>query len=216
MFIDLDHAALGEAPQLVLPPAVAPLPEGPFGFVMSDPPWRFATYSAKGKEQKSAEAHYATMTLADIKAIPVAAACEKDCWLWLWATRPMVREAFDVMSAWGFTYSTMGFWRKRTKHGKPAFGTGYVLRDDAEPFIIAKRGKPKVYSRSVRSTVEGVVREHSRKPEEAYAAADLLAGPVAKLDMFARQGRPTWTAWGNEAAKFDAPSLVPTLEELTA
>jgi N6-adenosine-specific RNA methylase IME4 len=38
--------------------------------IYADPPWTFATYSKKGKG-RSAEAHYDTMTLADIKALPL-------------------------------------------------------------------------------------------------------------------------------------------------
>lgn len=178
---------------------------GPFGFVMADPPWAFRTYSAKGKEQKSAENHYATMTLDEIKDLDVQAICEKDALLWLWATRPMFMEALEVVTAWGFTYATHGHWVKTTKDRKGlAFGTGYLLRDCGEPYIIAKRGKPKVHSRSVRSAILAPRREHSRKPDEAYRDAELLAGPdVPKADLFSREKRDGWTNWGFEAEKFN-------------
>ena len=39
--------------------------------ILADPPWKFLTWSVKGKG-RSAEAWYDCMTLADIKALPVA------------------------------------------------------------------------------------------------------------------------------------------------
>jgi N6-adenosine-specific RNA methylase IME4 len=176
---------------------------GPFGFIMADPPWSFVTYSPKGKEKKSAELHYGTMSLDDIKALDVAGIAAPDCLLWLWATRPMFVSALETMIVWGFTYKTHGHWVKTSKDNKGlAFGTGYLLRDCGEPYIIATRGKPRVHSRSVRSAILAPRRAHSQKPDEAYRDAELLAGPVAKADLFSRQVRPGWVAWGNEVNKF--------------
>lgn len=182
---------------------------GAYSFIMADPPWKFATFSEKGKEQKSAERHYETMTLDDIKAMPVADLATKDCFLWLWVTRPMFREGWETMEAWGFQYVTQGAWVKTTKDRKGlAFGTGYVLRDAHEPYIIAKRGKPKVQSRSVRSVIMAPRREHSRKPDEAYRDAELMSGDVARADLFSRQSRAGWTSWGLEKDRFDQSEAI--------
>ena len=51
--------------------------------------------------------------------------------------------------------------------------------------------------------IEGVVREHSRKPEEAYAVAEVYVPNARRLDLFSRQTRDGWDNWGNEATKFD-------------
>lgn len=178
----------------------------PFAYsaVMADPPWAFANYSAKG-ELKNAKAHYACMSLDDIKALPVAHLVGSDAYLWLWAVNPMLPQALDVMSAWGFSFVTAGTWVKRGTSGKLAFGTGYVLRSANEPFLIGKIGKPKPMSRSVRSVIEAPRREHSRKPDEAYEAFRLLTGDVRRADLFARESRPGFEAWGNEAERFDDP-----------
>jgi len=173
-----------------------------FGFdlIMADPPWAFDNWSAKG-ETKNAKAQYECMPLADICALPVGELASGDCVLWLWATNPMLREAFAVIDAWGFTFKTAGTWCKRTRHGKLAFGTGYILRCANEPFLIATTGKPTT-TRSVRSVVEGPVREHSRKPDEAFAAAEAMMPDARRLELFSRQPRPGWSVWGNEADKF--------------
>lgn len=176
-------------------------PSGPFDLIMADPPWRFATRSSKGITAKGAGGQYATMSLAEIEALPVAEIAASDCLLWLWATNPMLPQAFGVLRAWGFTFKTAGHWAKRTQHGKLAFGTGYILRCAGEPFLIGTRGAPKT-SRSVRSVVEGQLRQHSRKPEEAFRAAETLIPNARRVELFSRQIREGWTAWGQEAGKF--------------
>ena len=104
-----------------------PLPPLSFDVVFADPPWQFELRSEKG-EGKAPQAHYDCMSLDEICALPVGHLARGDAWLWLWATYPMLREAFTVLDAWGFTYVTGGPWVKRGQSGKLAFGPGYVLR----------------------------------------------------------------------------------------
>lgn len=204
-------------------PLLSIRPAGGFGLIMADPPWSYEMYSAKGYE-KAPEAKYQTMPLSEIKALPVEALAAPDCLLWLWAVNPQLPQAIDVLRAWGFTFKTAGTWVKRTKNGAVAFGTGYILRSANEPFLIGTRGSPKT-TRGTRSvvfsdeaqdlieegiisrvavTVEAAAREHSRKPDEAYTACDELMPNVRKLDLFSRTDRDGWTAWGDEAGKFEA------------
>lgn len=179
------------------------LPPGKFSMLMIDPPWRFKVYSRETGLQKSADMHYSTMTLDDVKALPIKSIAADDCLLWLWCTAPMLRQGFEVLDAWGAAYSTMGVWHKRTKNGKTQFGTGFRMRSACEPFLIATFGKPKS-TRSVRNLIEGQVREHSRKPEQAYRAAEQLMPDARRLDLFSRESRPGWVSFGHEAGKYDA------------
>lgn len=198
-------------------------PAGGFGLIMADPPWSYEMRSDKGYA-KAPEAHYRTMPLAEIAALPVEALAAPDCLLWLWAVNPKLPEALEVVSAWGFTFKTAGTWVKRTARGRDAFGTGYILRSASEPFLIATRGKPKT-TRATRSmiptydqgrqpvsdggdwpigtiTIEALAREHSRKPDEAFRAAEQLMPEARRLELFSRQRREGWTVWGNEVGKF--------------
>ena len=179
-----------------------PLRPMAYGAIMADPPWSFSNFSAKG-EMKNAKAHYHCMDLYAIKALPVGQLVQSDAYLWVWATNPMLPQALDVMSAWGFSFVTAGTWVKRSPGGKLAFGTGYVLRSANEPFLIGKIGRPKPMSRSVRSVIEAPRREHSRKPDEAYEAFRLLTGDVPRADLFSRQCRLGFDAWGDQAGKFN-------------
>jgi len=169
--------------------------------IMADPPWQFMTRSPKGVTKKGAGGQYDIMSLDDIKNMPVSNIADKNCILWLWITNPMLPMGLDVMKSWGFTFKTAGHWSKKTKNGKQAFGTGYILRCAGEPFLIGTRGKPKT-TRSTRSVIEAKIREHSRKPDEAFTAATKLLPDATRIEWFSRQQRDGWDTWGNEAEKF--------------
>lgn len=172
-----------------------------YDLIMADPPWRFVTYSDKGRGAKSADAHYQTMTQEQLHALPVAMLAKPDCLLWLWATHPMIDQQIHLMRVWGFRFVTSGCWVKRTARGGLAFGTGYRLRSASEPFLLGTIGNPKT-TRSIRTVIEGRVREHSRKPDEAYSAAEALMPGARRADLFARQRRPGWDAWGDQVDRF--------------
>lgn len=178
-----------------------PLPAGPFGCILADPPWKFRTYG-QHNFQKSPERHYDTLTLEEIKELPVASVAARDCWLVMWATWPCLTQALEVVESWGFKYKSGGAWAKQTKTGRAwQFGTGYVFRSASEPLIVASRGSPKWLSKSERNLWVAPVREHSRKPDDIHLMLE-RATAGARLELFARQARPGWTAWGNETSKF--------------
>lgn len=176
----------------------------PFGFgaIIADPPWRFRNYSAAG-EVKNPVAHYSCMSTEDIAALPLNQLAAPDCALIMWATAPMLPDAIKLMQAWGFAFKSAGAWAKQSRTGeKWAFGTGYCFRSAAEFFLLGTIGKPPIRSRSVRNLIVAPVREHSRKPDSQYLIVErLFDGPY--LEMFARSSRPGWSAWGNEAGKFE-------------
>ncbi|WP_333830974.1 MT-A70 family methyltransferase [Pararhodobacter sp.] len=185
----------------ILQQFIAQRPAGGFELIMADPPWLYKNWSTAGTE-KNAMQHYGCAPLDWIRSLPVAALAAENAVLWLWATNPMLPQAFEVMASWGFDFKTAGHWVKRTRHGKLAFGTGYILRSAGEPFLIGTRGAPKC-ARNVRSVIEGPLREHSRKPDEAFTAAEALLPIARRIELFSRQSRPDWASWGDEAGKFD-------------
>lgn len=206
-----------------MPVEFEPLPDRRYGVILSDPPWHFDNWGRSGSH-KGAAAKYPCVKLCDLKRIPVADVAEKDCVLFMWATFPMLPEAHELLSAWGFKHKTGFAWHKKTKHGKSAFGTGYVLRSAAEVLLVGTRGKPKPLNRSTRNVIETVedadncieamVREHSRKPDVQYEIIEnLFPGPY--LEMFARQRwSDNWDAWGNQTEKFTPERA--TTDELAA
>lgn len=208
------------------------LPGGKFGCILADPPWRFATFSPKGRDrcpdglltaeqirnlsrQNNPERHYATMSLDEIKAMPVADVAAKDCLLMMWAVDPLLPQALEVGKAWGFTFKTVGFvWAKERRttsrrgedmehshHKQFPMGTGYWTRANPELCLLFTKGKPKRLSAAVRKLLIAPRREHSRKPDQQYEAIEqLVAGPY--LELFARSEREGWSSWGNQTDKF--------------
>lgn len=179
------------------------LPTTPGGFrcIYADPAWSFKTYGKNGHD-KSPEAHYPTMALEDIKALPVGDVAAKDCFLLMWATWPVLDQALDLMGSWGFKYTTGGAWAKQSSTGKKwQFGTGYIFRSASEPLLVGKRGKPIWKSKSERNLWVSPVREHSRKPDEVVEMIERsIDGPF--LELNARTTRQGWSVWGNETNKF--------------
>lgn len=193
---------------------IAPLPtvEGGFRCILADPPWHFATRSAKGRDRCPDARHYATMSLDEIKALPVADIAARGSVLLLWAVDPMLPHAMEVGRAWGFEYKTVGlYWMKtRTKpdstdtiEQRYPSGNGYWSRGNPEQCLLFTRGKisRRPEATNVRKLIISRRRRHSQKPDETFNRVERLChGPY--LEMFARTARPGWSAWGNETDKF--------------
>lgn len=172
-----------------------------YQMLLLDPPWNFQTYSPKGWK-KSAQRHYACMTLDEIKALPVRALADKNCMLGLWGTSPLLPQQIDCMRAWGFSYKAFVPWIKRTKNGALAFGPGYVIRTAAEVLLIGTIGSPPRSTRH-RNVIEGVIREHSRKPVEGYEWIRSYAPNARRAYLFSRENVPGFECWGDEVDKFE-------------
>lgn len=169
-----------------------------FAVIYADPPWEFQVYSGKGK-QRSAERHYDTSSLDDIKSLPVADLAADNCALFLWCVMPELPGALEVIKAWGFEYKTAAFnWVKQNRSGEGLFwGMGYWTRANAELCLFATRGSPNRLAMDVHQIVMAPVAEHSRKPDEVRTRIErLLGGPY--LELYGRQPVDGWIVWGDE------------------
>lgn len=183
----------------------AGLPKRRFGVILADPPWRFRTWN-ETNQTKSASKHYDLMTLAEIKALPVASLAAKDCVLVMWATQAQLHHAIETLAAWGFKFKTAGAWAKLSTTGsKWAFGTGYLFRCAAEFYVVGTRGNLRSKARDVRNLIVAPRREHSRKPEEMHISLERMFPAVPRVELFARERRRGWKAWGNQTDKFSPP-----------
>lgn len=164
---------------------------GTFPVIYVDPPWR---YDFAASSTRQIENHYPTMHLDDIKALSVPAA--DDAVLLMWATSPKLREAFEVLDAWGFTYVTSMVWVK------DRIGMGYYARSRHELLLIAKRGALPVPDPEDRpdSVIEAPLGKHSEKPDAVYEIIEHMYPLHRKVELFARRARDGWAAWGNQAA----------------
>ena len=167
-----------------------------YGIIYADPPWQYERNGVQG----AAEKHYSTMNINDICALPVADIAAQDSALFLWATFPMLSEALQVISAWGFTYKTTAFvWLKQNKKSPGWFyGIGYWTRSNAEICLFATKGSPRRQSKSVHQFIISPIEGHSKKPDITRDKIAELMGDLPRVELFARQATPGWDVWGNE------------------
>ncbi len=163
-----------------------------------DPQWKFLTRSAGG-EGRSANLHYTTEAVDEIKNIPVGALAADDASLLMWTVDWCPQDALDLITHYGFRHVTTAFtWAKQNESGEGwHMGMGYWTRANPEQCWLATRGSPKRLHADVRQLIVSPVMEHSRKPDEAYERIErLVEGPYIELQ--ARRPRAGWTSWGNE------------------
>ena len=173
------------------------LPEGRFSVIYADPPWGYDNKSPSASARPhgfsaGAEYYYDTMSIEAIKSLPVKDASARNAVCFLWAVVPMLPDAIGVLGAWGYKYKTMLTWHK---HGTS--GMGYWFRGFTEHLLLGVRGDVKAFRSMKPNVVYARVGAHSAKPPEFYSMIEAVThGP--RLELFARSGRPGWTAWGNE------------------
>lgn len=194
---------------------LANLPRKHFGAILADCPWHFRSY-AKSDPKTDRGVKYRTMTIDEIKALPIADFAAKDCHLFLWTTGPHFPLALDVMNSWGFKFSGMAFvWLKLKRTFEPSqleyvsniekhfhLGLGFTTRKNAEFVLLGRRGNARRIAKDVRELIFAPVRQHSRKPDEVHERIErYCAGP--RLELFGRQRRKGWTVRGDEVDKFN-------------
>lgn len=174
-----------------------------FGTILADPPWRFANRTGKIAPEYLSRSRYSTMTLDDIKRLPIEEIAADTAHLYLWIPNALLHQGLDVMRHWGFEYKTNIIWYKIRKDGGPdRRGVGFYFRNVTEIILFGIRGKNARtldLGRSQENIILSRKREHSRKPDEQY---DLIEGcsPGPYVELFARNERDGWVAWGNEVA----------------
>ena len=173
-----------------------------FSTILADPPWQFQNRTGKMAPEHKRLSRYPTLTLQEIKDIPVEAAVEDTAHLYLWVPNALLAEGLQVLDSWGFTYKTNLIWYKVRKDGGPdRRGVGFYFRNVTELILFGVRGK-NVRTLQPGRTQPNIIasrkREHSRKPDEQYEIIESCSwGPY--LEMFARGTREGWYCWGNQA-----------------
>lgn len=173
-----------------------------------DIPWKFDLYSEAG-EAKAPQAQYECMSLDEIKALPVKALLRPSALVFLWACWPMLSQALEVIEALGLVYVTGGSWAKRTRTGKLNVGTGYVIRTSSEPWLVTidEAAAPFLVARSgrsfrnptLRNHIDGLMRGHSRKPDEFYAALAAATPGRRRCDLFSGgHQHEGFEGWGHD------------------
>ncbi|MDR2113620.1 MAG: S-adenosylmethionine-binding protein [Candidatus Accumulibacter sp.] len=173
---------------------------GQFAAILADPPWQFQNRTGKMAPEHKRLSRYSTLTLDDIKAIPVAAAAAPASHLYLWVPNALLAEGLAVLQSWGFRYKSNIVWHKIRKDGGPdGRGVGFYFRNVTELVLFGVRGNLRTLPPGRRQVnfLATRKREHSRKPDEFYDIVESCS-PGPYLELFARQRREGWVQWGNE------------------
>jgi len=174
-----------------------------YQIIYADPPWSYKVWSEDKKiAQGCAKKHYNTMSIEDIKNLPINKLTDDDCKLFLWVTPPLLIEGIEVIKAWGFEYKTIAFcWIKlNSDNGKPFFGIGHWTASNCELVLVGlkKGGNLNRKDKSISQIVLSKRREHSKKPDEIREKIVRLCGDISRIELFARTKVEGWDAWGNE------------------
>jgi N6-adenosine-specific RNA methylase IME4 len=175
-----------------------------FGTILADPPWQFTNRTGKMAPEHKRLSRYSTLTLQEIKEIPIALAAAEKSHLYLWVPNALLAEGLEVMEAWGFEYKTNIIWHKVRKDGGPdGRGVGFYFRNTTEIVLFGIRGRLRTLAPGRRQVniIKSMKREHSRKPDELYGIVEACS-PGPYLELFARGKRKRWFQWGNQVEDY--------------
>lgn len=171
--------------------APRPLPEQKYQVIYADPPWQYEFSTSTSRE---IENQYPTLTLEEIKNLPIHNIADNDSVIFLWATSPKLSDALGVIDAWGFQYVTCAVWDKQK------IGMGYYFRQQHELLLVGKRGSlpPPQPENRISSVIQYPREEHSKKPEQFYSIIENMYPMFRRIELFARNTRDNWECWGNQ------------------
>lgn len=195
-----------------------------YSIIYLDPPWKYnSRANHKTRFRGGAEGHYPLMTMKEIAALPIPQLAAKNAALLMWCTFPYLDQQIKLFTHWGFRYRTQFVtWTKLNKRGydqpkddpnyKPAkpyvlyrdglyhsvfFGVGYYAKSNPEVCLMGMRGQVPTISDNATSVILAPLREHSRKPDEAYDRIGQVFGDVPRIELFARYSQPGWDVAGS-------------------
>lgn len=183
-----------------------------YRIIYADPPWKFSAWN-EDTAMRHVSNVYPTMTIEEICSLKVNRIAESDSVLFMWATFPNLKFAFNVIDAWGFEYKTCAFvWVKTNQRfnlKQTSFlptdsidtflGMGYYTRSNAELCLLGTRGRPlERKSRNVDQLIFAPMIGHSKKPAEARDRIVALFGDLPRIELFAREKVIGWDVFGNE------------------
>ena len=164
-----------------------------YSAIYADPPWKHENQASRG----ATDNHYPTMTIEEICSEPVSQLAADNAHLHLWTTSVFLREAFEVIEAWGFRYAFSSLaWVK------PDLGLGNYFRSSHELLLLGVRGDLPFRDHSQRSWIERKRSKHSQKPEAVREIIEKVS-PPCYLEMYGRKQPPNsrWTVYGNELSR---------------
>jgi N6-adenosine-specific RNA methylase IME4 len=161
--------------------------------ILIDPPWLM---DMRGHYKNRPNSHtvlpYPSMTIDEIKSLPIWDLADIGCHLWLWTTNQYLRVGFDLMDAWGFKFLAPITWVKPS-------GVGNWFVSVTQTMLMGYKEKCEFPAGRYKKTViiTSIPKRHSEKPGVTYDYIEEIS-PGPRLEMFSRAKRFGWDVWGNE------------------
>lgn len=197
-----------------------------YDIILVDFPWSYN--DNKSNDPKLGGKTYPLMTDEELKQFPIHKIAKKDCYIFMWAVKPKLPEAFDLISSWkkyGFEYKTTPFeWIKLNpstelpttiqidEHGNGQIysGLGSYSNGNIEDVLLIRRGKTiERICKSVKQPLFWPRGRHSEKPQEVKRRIEKMLDrnqSLQKIELFARERfDDNWSYWGNDIEKNDIP-----------
>jgi N6-adenosine-specific RNA methylase IME4 len=165
-----------------------------YQIIYADPPWdvkRGPDYNSNGP---SKPLPYPTMSIQEIKDLPVKELGDKDSVLFIWGINKYIPELYEIAKQWGYKPSCLLTWCK-PRHG---IGIGGTFVQTSEHLLLARRGTRKALKRIDTTWFEQKRGRHSEKPQEFRQMITDVFGDLPRVELFARIKPEGWDVWGNE------------------
>lgn len=160
--------------------------------IVIDPPWPGPGEHRSMKGGGETLIPYQTMTGIQLAAMRIGNIAAEGAQLWMWTTSRNFVDAGLLLELWGFRYAGLFIWKKQPNLGP-------WIRHDSEFLMRGTLPGAEIKLPAPVQTWEWPrPPRHSEKPPEAYRMIEHYS-PGPRVDIFARQARPGFDAWGNEA-----------------
>lgn len=149
------------------------------------------------------------MSFEELVNLPIQDISTDETLLYLWATDPKLPQAIELMKNWNFTYKGVVYvWVKQNRKTKTIFkGMGRYSRKNAEFVLLGARKNavrkipPQVHDSG--QIILDSIAEHSKKPLIVADEIVRVCGDLPRIELFARDRKKGWDAWGNEVPLTD-------------
>ena len=165
-----------------------------YNIIYADPPWPLKRGPDWGSNRPSKPLPYPTMSLLEIRDLPIQKLAAKDSHLYLWVVNKYIPVAYDIAKVWGFKPSCLLTWCK-PKHG---LGLGGAFVQTTEHLLFCRRGTLKAQKRIDTTWFVHKRLSHSTKPQPFRDMIISVSGDLPRIELFARQKVVGWDVWGNE------------------
>src|SRR3990167_9404859 len=182
-----------------------PFPNKKYKTIVIDPPWPIEPMILR-KYQLSVP--YQTMTLEEIKDLPIENIVEENALIFLWTTHRFLPDCFPLLKKWGFNYYVCITWDKVSglTHQGVFRKTEMVLMGYHGSLIkvLEQTGKP------IPTLFREAKREHSKKPE-TFDNIIRKCTPEPRIDIFARKKKIGFDSYGDDV-RLQEPETTKPLE----